>query len=277
MTENGITPDTIVMIHGLWLTPRSWEPWIERYTSRGYRVLAPAWPGMDAEVEALNADPSPIARLTVGDIVDHYESIILDLPRPPIIIGHSFGGTLTQILVDRGAGAAAVGVASATVKGVPDLPLSTIRVAAPALSPFKRGKAVPLSSQQFHYAFANTLSQEESDALYVRYHVPAAADVLRQYGFANFHRAAPTAVDFDRTRRAPMLFIGFGEDHVMPPNVVRHNEQKYDDSGTVTEYREFPGRPHFPSAPGWEEVADFALTWAAEQASEAPAARTSGA
>jgi pimeloyl-ACP methyl ester carboxylesterase len=267
MTNGNSTPDTIVLIHGLWLTPRSWERWANRYTSRGYRVLAPAWPGMEAEVEALNTDPSPIARLTVDRIVDHYEGIILGLERPPIIMGHSFGGTFTQILLDRGLGAAGVGVASATVKGVRDLPLSTIKVAAPALSPFKKDQAVPLTSKEFHYAFANTLSEAESDAIYRRYHVPAAGTVLREYAFANFHRDAPTAVDFRREARAPLLFIGFGEDHVMPPKVVGHNEEKYDDSVSITEYKEFPGRPHFPAVTGWEEVADYALTWALAHAS----------
>lgn len=258
------TPDTIVLIHGLWLTPRSWERWIERYSGKGYRVLAPAWPGMDGEVEALNTDPSPLARLTVERIVDHYESIIIDLERPPIIMGHSFGGTFTQILLDRGLGAAGVGVASATVKGVPDLPLSTIKVAAPGLNPFKKGEPVPLTAKEFHYAFTNTLSEEESDRIYARYHVPAATNVLREYAFASLHPEAPTKVDFAREGRAPLLFIGFGEDHVMPPRVVGHNEAKYDDSVSITEYREFAGRPHFPAVPGWEQVADYALTWAVE-------------
>ena len=271
MRQDGDAPDTIVLIHGLWLTSRSWERWIDRYTGRGYRVLAPAWPGMEAEVEALNADPAPIGRLTVDRIVDHYEEIILSLERPPIIMGHSFGGTFTQILLDRGLGAAGVGVASATVKGVRDLPLSTIKVAAPALNPLKRDEAVPLTAKEFHYAFANTLTQAESDAIYRRYHVPAATTVLHEYAFANFHRDAPTAVDFRREARAPLLFIAFGEDHVMPPKVVGHTEEKYDDSVSITEFREFPGRPHFPAAPGWEEVADYALTWAEAHTSRSAA------
>ena len=131
------TPDTIVLIHGLWMTPRSWEGWIERYRSRGYNVIAPSWPGMEGEVEALNADPSPIAALDVEKIVDHYEGIIRALAAPPIIMGHSFGGAFTQVLLDRGLGAVGVGVASATVKGVLDLPLSTIRATSPVLrNPF---------------------------------------------------------------------------------------------------------------------------------------------
>ena len=258
------TPDTIVLIHGLWMTPRSWEGWIERYRSRGYNVIAPSWPGMEGEVEALNADPSPIAELDVEKIVDHYEGIIRALPAPPIIMGHSFGGAFTQVLLDRGLGAVGVGVASATVKGVLDLPLSTIRATSPVLrNPFNTHNPVPLNEKQFHYAFANTLSQEQSDELFRRYHVPAATTVLREGAFANFHRDPPTKIHFER-RRAPLLFIAFGEDHIIPPKASHHNMEKYEGSTGIVAFKEYPGRPHFPGAPGWEEVADFALSWAME-------------
>lgn len=269
MSAANDTPDTIVLIHGIWLTPRSWEHWKERYESRGYTVLAPAWPGLEVEVEALNDDPSPVAGLTLEEVVDHYEKVIRNLPRPPIIMGHSFGGTFTQILLDRGLGAAGVGVASATVKGVLDLPLSTLRSAARALSPFKKGQAVPLSPREFHYAFANTMDEADSNAIYERYHVPAAGTVLREGAFANLHRDAPTKVDFARPGRAPLLFIGLGEDHVVPPKAVRHNEERYDEV-SITEFVQFPGRPHFPGAPGWEDVADHALSWATEHAGMFP-------
>jgi pimeloyl-ACP methyl ester carboxylesterase len=260
--------ETIVLIHGLWMTPRSWENWAARYESRGHKVLAPAWPGMEAEVEELNRDPSPIAALDIEQIVDNYESIIRGLERPPIIMGHSLGGTVTQLLLDRGVGAAGVGVASGTVKGVLDLPLSTLKASSPVLlNPFNRGKAIPLDEKQFHYAFANTLSREESDAIYERYHVPAAATVLFEVAFANLHFHAPTKVNFENDERAPLLFIAFEEDHIVPPKASRHNAEKYEDSEAVTEFKEFPGRPHFPGAPGWEEVADFALEWALNRVS----------
>ena len=269
-------PDTILLIHGLWMTPRSWEHWKERYESRGFTVLAPSWPGMEAEVEELNRDPSPIAVLDVEQVVEHYHKIIRTLASPPIIIGHSFGGTFTQILLDRGLGAAGVGVASSTVKGVKDLPLSTLKATAPGLNPFKKGKAVPLTAKEFHYAFANTLSREESDRIHERYHVPAATTVLREGAFANFHRNPPTKVDFRREGRVPLLFVAFGEDHIIPPKVARHNEEKYDDQVSITEFKEFPGRPHFPGAPGWEEVADFALDWALEHATMSVSDHRSG-
>jgi pimeloyl-ACP methyl ester carboxylesterase len=261
------TANTVLFIHGLWMTPRSWEAWAAHYEGRGYNVLAPSWPGMEAEVEELNRDPSPIAKLDIRRVVDHYDDIICGLDRPPIIIGHSFGGAFTQILLDRGLGAAGVGVAPATVKGVRDLPLSTIRSALPVLgNPFNRGKAVPLSAKQFHYAFANTVTREESDKVHQRYHVPAAATVLFEGAFANFTPHAPTKVDFANDDRAPLLMIAFGEDHIVPPKAARHNAETYGKSKATTAYREFPGRPHFPAAPGWEEVADYALGWAEENA-----------
>src|SRR5213080_2465436 len=126
-------PDTIVLIHALWMTPRSWEHWKERYEGEGYKVLAPAWPGMEVEVEALNADPTPLETLKVDAIVDHYEGIIRGLDSPPIIMGHSFGGAFTQILLDRGVGAAGVGIDAAAVKGITKLPLSSIKSGLPVL------------------------------------------------------------------------------------------------------------------------------------------------
>jgi pimeloyl-ACP methyl ester carboxylesterase len=155
---------------------------------------------------------------------------------------------------------------ASTVKGVRDLPFSALKAAAPALNPFKRGKPVPLTAKEFHYAFANTMSDEESLALYERYCVPAATGVLADIALANLHRNPPTEVDFAREGRIPLLFIGFSEDHVVPPKATLHNERKYDDSVSITEYREFEGRPHFPAAPDWEEVADFALDWAERHA-----------
>ncbi|QIN85155.1 alpha/beta fold hydrolase [Rubrobacter tropicus] len=260
-------PDTVVLIHGLWLTGRSWEKWADRFEGRGYKVLAPNWPGMEGEVEALNADPSPIAELDIDQIVDHYTRIIGELDKPPIIMGHSLGGTVLQVLLDRGLGAAGVGVAAGTVKGVPDLPLSTLRATLPALrNPFKRHSAVPLNRNEFHYAFANTLSQEESDEIYERYHVPCAVTVLREAAFASLHCDAPTTVDFANDDRAPLLFITFEHDHIIPPNVGRHNAEKYSGSKAVTEFQEYLARPHFPGAPGWEEVADHAIEWAAKHA-----------
>jgi pimeloyl-ACP methyl ester carboxylesterase len=154
----------VVLIHGMWMTPLSWEHWVKRYSDRGHRVLAPAWPGLDAEPEQLRNDPSPLRGLGITEIVDHYDKIIHGLDRPPIIIGHSFGGLVTQLLLNRGLGVAGVALSTAAPKGVLRLPYSTLRTAWPALrNPANLNKEAPLSPKQFHWCFTNALSSEAAD------------------------------------------------------------------------------------------------------------------
>jgi pimeloyl-ACP methyl ester carboxylesterase len=258
----------IVLIHGLWMTPLSWEHWIDRYTSRGNRVLAPAWPGLEADVQELRRDPSPLAGLGAKQILDHYERIIRELDQPPIIMGHSFGGAFVQVLLDRGAGAAGVGIDAATTKGVLKLPLSTVRSAWSILkNPANRKKAVPFTAKNFRYAFGNTLTEEESLAAYERYAVPASGRVLFEGALANFSSSSPFRVDYAKADRAPLLFIAGSEDHVVPPLANRANVKKYVKGKAIVEYREFPGRSHFTvGQKGWEKVADYALDWATKHA-----------
>lgn len=259
--------DTIVLIHGLWMTPLSWENWIQRYLAMGFNVLAPAWPGLDGDITEIRRDPSALGGLGVTEIVDHYYNIIRRLDSPPIIMGHSFGGLFTQILLDRGLGAAGVALDSAPVKGILLLPFSTLRVSFPALSnPFHINKAEALTPEQFHYAFGNQLSEEESRRVYDRYAVPGPDHVLFQAGLANFNPHAATAVNFKNNDRAPLLLIAGGKDHIAPASVTRANYNLYRHSRAVTDYKEFPNRSHFTlGEPGWEEVADYALNWAKNQ------------
>jgi pimeloyl-ACP methyl ester carboxylesterase len=255
-------PDTIVLVHGLWVTPRSWEHWISRYEAKGYRVLAPAYPGMEVEVEALNADPSPIEVLGTDVIAHHYETVIRALDRPPIVIGHSMGGGLTQILLDRGLGTAGVAISSVPVKGVKLLPLTTIRGTFPVLkNPANRHKAVGFTFEQWHEYFANGLGDEEAPAAYERYHVPAPGRVVFEGATATFHPHAPNKVDFDKEDRAPLLFVSGGIDNLMPPSVQKTNARLYN-TGLVAR-KEYGDRSHFICGEaGWEEVADYALEWA---------------
>ncbi|WP_326594605.1 alpha/beta hydrolase [Streptomyces sp. NBC_01803] len=262
------TPDTIVLIHGFWVTPRSWEHWIDHYEKRGYRVLAPAYPGFEVGVEALNADPTPILKVTVQEIIESLETLIGGLGRPPVLIGHSAGGAFTQILLDHGLGAAGVAICSAPTEGVPVVPLSQVRSTFPVLrNPANRHRAVGLTHKQWHYAFTNTFTEEESRALYERYAIPASGGVFWDSVLANLrpgHQA--TFVDYHNDDRAPLLFIAGELDHLMPPRVQRSNASHYT-SDTVTEVTEFAGRPHLlPAAPGWEEIADYALDWALSHA-----------
>jgi pimeloyl-ACP methyl ester carboxylesterase len=257
-------PDTIVLIHGFWVTPRSWEKWIEHYESKGFRVLAPGYPGFEVEVEALNADPSPITDLTVPAILEHLESVVRDLPKPPILIGHSAGGVFVQLLLDRGYGAVGVALNSAPTEGVPVVPLSQIRSTWAVLrDPATRHRAVGFTHEQWHYAFTNTFSEEESRALYERYAVPASGGIFWDNILANVKPGKQaTAVDYHNDARAPLLFISGSEDHLMPPSVQRSNARHYK-SDTVTEVEVFDGFAHLlPAQEGWEQVADRALSWA---------------
>jgi pimeloyl-ACP methyl ester carboxylesterase len=258
----------VVLVHGLWLTPRSWEHWIDRYTAAGHRVLAPAWPGMEVEVDALRRDPSPMNGLGVVEVADHYESFLRGLDKAPIIIGHSFGGLLVQMLLDRGLGSAGVALHPAPPKGVLRLPVSALRSAFPVLrNPANRKRTVALTPAQWHYSFTNTLGPAESRAAYDRYHVPCPGRPLFQAATANLNPRSATRVDYRNDRRAPLLLIGGTADHTAPASMVRENAKRQRRSPSVTEYREYPGRSHFTGgSPGWEEVADFALGWATRQA-----------
>ena len=261
-------PDTIVLVHGFWVTPRSWEHWITRYEARGYRVLAPAYPGYEVEVEALNADPSPIATVTIPQIIERFESIMRGLDSPPIIMGHSAGGAFTQIMLDHGYGACGVAINSAPTEGVKVLPLSQLKATFTVFKdPSNRHKAVGLTHDQWHYAFTNTFGEEESRALYERYHIPASGSILWGSVLANLMPGPQDAwVNYNNDARAPLLFISGSDDHLMPPSVQKSNLKHYK-SNTITEIKEFPGRAHFmPAQEGWEEIADYALEWAERHA-----------
>jgi len=262
-------PDTIVLIHGLWMTPLSWEGWSARFAERGHQVLAPAWPGMeDRSVESLRGDTSAFERLGVTEIADHYDRIVRDLDRPPIIIGHSFGGLVTQILLDRGLGAAGVAVDPAPPKGIYVIPPASLRVASVALrNPANRKRAVMLTPAQFRYAFGNTLSEAESNAVYERQAIPGPGRTLFQAGLANFNRNAATKINFGNDTRAPLLILGGGKDHTVPAPTTRRNYKLQSRSQAVTEYREYPERSHYTvGLEGWQAVADHALEWAVAKA-----------
>ena len=243
------TPDTIVLIHGFWVTPRSWEDWKARYESRGYRVLTPAYPGFEVEVEALNADPTPIEDLTVPAVVEHLESVVSPIEPAPILMGHSAGGVFTQLLMDRGYGAAGVAINSAPTEGVKRVPLSQIRSSFPVLkNPANRHKAVGFTFEQWRYVFTNTFSEEEARRLYERYHIPASGRVFWASALANIHPGPDdTHVDYKNPNRAPLLFIAGSEDHLMPPSIQRSNAKHYKAEGTITEVSRVRG-PRAPHA-----------------------------
>jgi pimeloyl-ACP methyl ester carboxylesterase len=268
MSTAPTTPDTIVLVHGFWVTPRSWEQWIDRYEASGYRVLAPAYPGFEVEVEALNADPTPIEEVTLPEIIERFEQVIDELDSPPIIIGHSAGGTITQILLDHGYGAAAVALNSAPTEGVRAAPAAQLKATLPVLkNPANRHRAVGFTFEQWQYAFTNTFPEGEARRLYERYHIPASGRIFWDSLIANLQPGHQDAwVDYHNDERAPLLFISGSEDHLMPPKVQQSNAKHYK-SDTITEIEEVQGMAHLmPAQEGWEKVADRALQWAVDHA-----------
>ncbi|GAA2041359.1 alpha/beta fold hydrolase [Agromyces tropicus] len=267
----------IVLIHGLWMTPKSWDTWAERFRSLGHDVIVPGWPGIDdRSVADIRSNPDALKGIGLTQIADHYERLIRALPRKPIIMGHSFGGVITQMLADRGLGVAYVGVTPGQTAGITTLPASTLRTGFPILSnPFDRNGARPISKGHFHFTFGNDLSREASDRIWEDFAVNSYNRVFFE-GVASTvnERGGVTHVDYGRADRAPLLVITGEIDHVVPPAIGRAIVRKYRRTGSpsVVDYREFPGRTHrIVSQDGWQEVADFALDWALEHAEAQPA------
>ncbi|MFL6011322.1 MAG: alpha/beta hydrolase [Gaiellaceae bacterium] len=250
---------TIVLIHGMWLTPRGWDNWVDHYRDRGYNAIAPAWPGVKDPQETRD-DPSALKGLGLTQIVDHYDAIVRGLDRPPIIIGHSFGGLATQVLLDRGLGAAGVAICTGPPKGILLLPPSTLRAGLPGLkNPFNRNGLATLSPAQFRWRFTNTLSQDASDPIYREHYIPGSNRAF----FDSLGSAAK--IDFGNPKRAPLLLAAGGEDHISPPVLNKKVLKLHTKSPAATELKEYSGRPHFMAGlDGWEEIADDVLNWALE-------------
>jgi pimeloyl-ACP methyl ester carboxylesterase len=245
------------------VTPRSWEEWVAHYEAKGFRVLAPAYPGFEVEVEAINADHRIVEALTAPAIIDSLVEVVAGLDAPPIIIGHSAGGAFTQVLLDRGYGAVGVAMNSAPTEGVRVIPLSQVKATFPALkNPANHHRAVPLSWEQWHYAFTNTFDEDRSRALYERYAVPATGRILWNGVLANLQPGPQDShVNYKNDDRAPLLFVSGSEDHIMPPKIQQSNLKHYK-SDTVTEIKEYEGPHLLPAIDGWQQVADDVLDWA---------------
>jgi pimeloyl-ACP methyl ester carboxylesterase len=243
---------TIVLIPGLWMTALCWEHWVKHYSEKGYCVISANWPGMNADIDQLRRDPGSFAKLGLTEVVDHYEQIIRGLETAPIIIGHGVGGLVTQILLDRGWGAAGAAIASAPPKGVFRSVFRNLKLAL---------KGRSLTPQQFHYDFANTVGDAASVAAFERYVVPAPNRILRQVALANLSSGAPSTIRFHNASRAPLLLVAGGKDRVAPSSMVKANFDLYRESKAETDYKEFPDQAHF--TPFQEtKVADYVLGWA---------------
>jgi non-heme chloroperoxidase len=257
----GKTP--VVFVHGLWLLPSSWDRWLDVFRDAGYAPLAPHWPDDPETVDEARANPQVLAGKSIGDVADHFASVIGGLTLQPAIIGHSFGGLLTQILAGRGLAQASVAISPAPFRGVLPLPISALRAGSPVLkNPRNRGRAVPLTFDQFRYAFANAVDEDEAHKLYDDFAVAAPGEPLFQAAAANFNPWTEDKVDTKNPERGPLLIIAGEQDHTVPWSIANASYHEQQDNRGVTEIVKMAGRGHSLTIDaGWREVADTALAF----------------
>jgi pimeloyl-ACP methyl ester carboxylesterase len=250
---------TIVLVHGAWLTPASWDRFRGRYEAAGHTVIAPAWPLLDRPVEDLNRAPDPrLHELGIAEIVDHYDRIVRALPEPPILMGHSFGGLFVQLLLDRGLGAAGVAIDPAPPFGVPAHPRAIWSSIDVFTSWNAWNRVLTMSYHAFATTFAQTLPESEKAGTFVQHVVPCPGRLFFQAVLGMGSR-----VRWDNPARAPLLLVAGRLDRTVPASMVRTNFRRQQRAASVTELREFSGRSHWLcNEAGWEDVADHALTWA---------------
>ena len=258
---NGAGRTPVVFIHGLWLLPSSWDRWRPVFEDAGYTTLAPGWPDDPNSVDEANRHPEVFAHKTVGQVADHYQDVIAKLSKKPVIIGHSFGGLLAQILAGRGLAAASVAIDPAPFRGVLPLPVSALKSASPVLgNPANHGRAVPLTYEQFRYAFANAVTEAEATELYNTFAVPASGAPIFQAASANLNPWTEVKVKTKNPDRGPLLIISGEKDHTVPPTIAKASYKKQKRNEGVTELEEIPGRGHALTIDnGWREVANTAL------------------
>jgi pimeloyl-ACP methyl ester carboxylesterase len=258
---NGSGKTPVVFVHGLWLLPSSWDRWRSLFEEAGYVALAPGWPDDPDTVEEAKEHPEVFAHKTVGQVADHFEDVIRKLGRKPAVVGHSFGGLLTQILAGRGCAAVSVAIDPAPFRGVLPLPISSLRSAAPVLgNPANRGRAVPLTYEQFRYGFANAVSEEEAKELYETFSVPGSGAPLFQAAAANLNPWTEAKVDTKNPERGSLLIISGEKDHTVPWAIADAAYKRQKRNPGVTEIVKVPNRGHSLTIDhGWREVADTAL------------------
>lgn len=257
--SSGQTP--VVFIHGLWLLPSSWDRWAVLFEKAGFAPLTPGWPDDPLTVEEANAHPEVFANKTIGQVAEHYSNVIGMLHKKPAVIGHSFGGLLAQIVAGKGLSAATVAIDSAPSRGVLPLPISSLRSAKPVLgNPLNRHRAIPLTFEQFRFAFANAVSDDEATDLFETFAVPAPGAPLFQAAAANLNPWTEAKVDTENPDRGPMLIISGEMDHTVPRALSEAAFKRQQRNEGVTEFIEVPNRGHALTIDsGWQDVANTAL------------------
>jgi pimeloyl-ACP methyl ester carboxylesterase len=261
VNASGRTP--VVFIHGLWLLPSSWDRWAEVFKGAGYAPITPGWPDDPETVEEAKAHPEVFAGKTVGQVADHYGDVIGKLDKQPAVVGHSFGGLLAMILAGRGLSNATVAIDAAPFRGVLPLPISALRSSAPVLSnPANRNRAVPLTYEQFRYAFANVVSEEEAHQLFDEFAVAAPGAPLFQAATANLNPWTEAKVDTENPYRGPLLIVSGEKDHTVPGAISEAAYKQQLKNTGVTEFAEIPDRGHSLTIDsGWLEVCNTTLAF----------------
>lgn len=256
---SGNTP--VVFIHGLWLLPSSWDNWAEFFEKAGYAPLTPDWPGDPETVEQARANPEAFAGQKLGEVADHTAEVIAALERKPVVMGHSTGGLLAQMIADRGLSAATVAIDPGIFRGVLPLPWSTLKVLWPILrNPLNRGRAITLSFDQFKYGWANALDEDEAKRLYETYHVAAPGVALAQMANVNLNPLTEIKVHTKNPERGPLLIIEGDDDHTVHPAIAKAAYKRQRRNEGVTELKTIPNRGHALTIDrGWREVAQTAL------------------
>jgi non-heme chloroperoxidase len=260
---NATTATPVVFVHGLWLLPSSWDRWAELFEEAGYVAVKAGWPDDPETVEEAKAHPEVFAGKGIGEIADHQEAVIRRLDRKPVVIGHSFGGLLTEILAGRGLAAASVAISPAPFRGVLPLPVSALRSSSAVLrNPANWNRAVPLTYEQFRYGFANAVGEDEAKQLYETYSVPGPGEPVFQAAAANFNPWSEAKVDTRNPDRGPMLIVSADADHTVPWAIANASYKKERHNEGVTEIVKLTGRGHALTIDaGWREVAETALAF----------------
>jgi non-heme chloroperoxidase len=260
---NASNKTPVVFVHGLWLLPSSWDRWRAVFEEAGYSTLAPGWPDDPESVAEANQNPKVFAGKSITNVADHLDDVIRRLTTKPAIVGHSFGGLLTQILAGRGLSAASVAIDPAPFRGVLPLPISALRASAPVLTnPLNRSRAVALTPKQFRYAFANAVSADEARQLYDAFAVPAPGKPLFQAAIANLNPWTEAKVDSKNPDRGPLLILDGELDHTVPWAIANASYNRQKRNAGVTEIAKVAGRGHSLTIDsGWREVADLSLAF----------------
>lgn len=250
---------TVMLIHGAWLTPSSWDRFRQRFEAAGMTVVVPPWPYLDRPVDELRRAPDPrLARLGLRQITDHYAALIEAMPQPPIVIGHCFGGLIAQLLADRGLGAAVVAIEPPPPFGVRLHPLTLWNSLCVFLSLNGWNRVLHMPERAFAAAFAQTLPEAEKPYAWEKFIVPTPGRIFFQLLLGIGAR-----LRWDNPNRPPLMLIAGGKDRTVPMAMVRANYRKQLRAPSDTAFHEFPGRSHWLcNEDGWEEVADRALSWA---------------